>query len=98
VLEALERVLPSRLIPGGGRTPPPLGFPEQSCLDELFLTLAPQVAGRNGLERLGLVAGRAFAPHHPVWATLIDVRRAEATCSYVTDFPRTRSPDLLQVL
>jgi len=76
VLEALERVLPSRLILVEGGPHLLSDFLEQSCLDELFLTLAPQVAGRNGLERLGLVAGRAFAPHHPVWATLIDVRRA----------------------
>lgn len=47
-------------------------------LDELFLTLAPQVAGRNGPpERPGLVAGTTFAPEHPLWCTLIGVKRGD---------------------
>jgi hypothetical protein len=49
-------------------------------LDELFLTLAPQVAGRaadNGLgKRPGLVAGRVLAPAQPTWATLSSVHQA----------------------
>jgi riboflavin biosynthesis pyrimidine reductase len=50
-------------------------FAEQS-LDELFLTLAPQVAGRDeSIERPGLVAGKQFAPEHPVWGALVDVKR-----------------------
>lgn len=45
-------------------------------LDELFLTLAPQIAGRdNAAERPGLVAGQRFAPEHPLWGTLIGVKR-----------------------
>ncbi len=53
-------------------------FAEQ-CLDELFLTVAPQVAGRDGLgERPGVVAGRSFAPTDPVWGTLVGVKRAES--------------------
>lgn len=76
ILDAVGRVRPSRVVLVEGGPHLLADFLEQSCLDELFLTLAPQVAGRNGLERLGLVAGRAFGPHHPVWGTLIDVRRA----------------------
>jgi len=50
-------------------------FAEQ-CLDELFLTLAPQVAGRDGsIGRPGFVAGKSFAPEHPIWGTLIGVKR-----------------------
>ena len=50
-------------------------FAEQ-CLDELFLTLAPQIAGRDvHSERPGLVMGRLFAPEHPLWGTLIGVKR-----------------------
>lgn len=50
-------------------------FAEQ-CLDELFLTLAPQVAGRDGsTERPGFVAGKSFASEHPIWGTLIGVKR-----------------------
>ena len=45
-------------------------------LDELFLTVAPQVAGRDdGVGRLGLVEGRTFAPGHPLWGSLASVRR-----------------------
>ena len=45
-------------------------------IDEQFLTLAPQVAGRDGLPaRPGLVAGKLFAPDHPLWGTLIGVKR-----------------------
>ena len=51
-------------------------FLAEKCLDELFLTLAPQVAGRDGhIERPGLVAGKAFAPEHPLWSKLISIKR-----------------------
>ena len=51
-------------------------FLAQQCVDELFLTLAPQIAGRDDLsERPGLVAGKSFAPTHPLWGTLIEVKR-----------------------
>ncbi len=46
------------------------------AIDELFLTLAPQVAGRaGGAERLGLVAGQLFAPEQPLWARLVGIKR-----------------------
>jgi riboflavin biosynthesis pyrimidine reductase len=45
-------------------------------IDELFLTLSPQIAGRDmSSPRPGLVAGRVFAPDDPLWGTLVDVRR-----------------------
>jgi riboflavin biosynthesis pyrimidine reductase len=51
-------------------------FLAQQCVDELFLTLAPQIAGRDDLSvRPGLVAGKSFAPKHPLWGTLIEVKR-----------------------
>ena len=51
-------------------------FLAQQYVDELFLTLAPQIAGRDDLsERPGLVAGKSFAPKHPLWGTLIEVKR-----------------------
>lgn len=47
-------------------------------LHELFLTLAPQVAGRaESVQRPGLVVGTLFAPDQPRWGDLIAVRRAE---------------------
>jgi riboflavin biosynthesis pyrimidine reductase len=52
-------------------------FFAEGCLDEIFLTLSPQVAGRdNKTERPGLVAGKSLAPEHPAWGTLIGARRA----------------------
>jgi hypothetical protein len=43
------------------------------------LTLAPQVAGRDGsVERPGFVAGKRFAPDHPRWATLVGVKRGDS--------------------
>jgi riboflavin biosynthesis pyrimidine reductase len=54
-------------------------FFAERCLDELFLTLAPQIAGRDGeADRPGLVAGKRFAPEHLVWGTLASVRRASS--------------------
>jgi len=53
------------------------GFFAEHLLDELFLTLAPQVAGRAGsFERPGFVSGIELAPGQPVWGTLVDVRRS----------------------
>jgi riboflavin biosynthesis pyrimidine reductase len=76
ILEAIYQVQPCRtiLVEGGPRL---IGhFFAEQCLDELFLTLAPQVAGRERpTDRPGLVAGHRFAPDHPIWGTLIDVRR-----------------------
>jgi riboflavin biosynthesis pyrimidine reductase len=76
VLEAVSAVRQSDLIllEGG---PQLIGdFFAESCLDELFLTLAPQLAGRdNSSERPGLVAGQRFAPEHPIWGTLVGIKR-----------------------
>jgi len=78
ILEAVNRIRQSKviLVEGGPRL---LGdFLAEECLDELFLTLAPQIAGRDGsMERPGLVAGKRFAPEHPRWGALASVKRAE---------------------
>ena len=51
-------------------------FLAERLLDEVFLTLAPQVAGRDSaLERPGFVAGKRFASDDPVWGTLAGVKR-----------------------
>jgi riboflavin biosynthesis pyrimidine reductase len=77
VLEAVSAVRQSEviLVEGG---PQLMGdFFAERCLDELFLTLAPQVAGRDSSsERPGLVAGQRFAPEDPIWGTLVGVKRA----------------------
>ena len=67
----------SRILVEGG--PRLLGdFLTEGCLDELFLTLAPQVAGRDdATSRPGLIAGHQFAPGQPLWGTLMGAKRAE---------------------
>jgi riboflavin biosynthesis pyrimidine reductase len=76
ILGAVARVRPSDLILVEGG-PHLLGdFFAEQCLDEQFLTLAPQIAGRDGSPaRPGLVAGKRFAPEHPLWGTLVGVKR-----------------------
>lgn len=45
-------------------------------LDELFLTLAPQVVGRDAAHpQLALVMGRALAPERAEWGSLVSVKR-----------------------
>jgi riboflavin biosynthesis pyrimidine reductase len=76
ILSAIGRVRPGKifLVEGG---PQLMGdFFAGNCLDELFLTLAPQVAGRDGtVERPGFVAGKRFAPERPLWGTLAGAKR-----------------------
>ena len=77
ILDEVQRVCSAKviLVEGG---PTLIGdFFAEGCLDDLFLTLAPQVAGRDGsVERPGLVAGRLFAPEQPLWGALVGIRRA----------------------
>jgi len=47
-----------------------------ATLDELFLTLAPQLAGRSAPERLSLVEGVALSPSEARWHDLVSVRRS----------------------
>jgi riboflavin biosynthesis pyrimidine reductase len=76
ILSAIGRDRPGKifLVEGG---PQLMGdFFAGKCLDELFLTLAPQVAGRDGtVERPGFVAGKRFAPERPLWGTLSGAKR-----------------------
>jgi riboflavin biosynthesis pyrimidine reductase len=65
------------LVEGG---PHLLGdFFADAAIDEQFLTLSPQVVGRdNSGTRLGLVEGQTFAPERPLWGWLSVVKRAES--------------------
>lgn len=79
VIEAITHTQDGKLIliEGGPRL---MGdFLAERHLDELFLTLAPQVAGRDGVEgsqeRPGFVSGKVFAPDSPLWGTLVTVHR-----------------------
>jgi riboflavin biosynthesis pyrimidine reductase len=52
-------------------------FLAAGVVDEIFLTLAPQLAGRApGASRPGLVEGHAFAPAAAPWERLLSVKRA----------------------
>ena len=76
ILSSVDRVCRGGviLVEGGPRLM--ADFFAEGRLDELFLTLAPQIAGRDGSgERPGFVAGRRFAPDHPLWGALVGVKR-----------------------
>ena len=79
ILQEVNRVSPCKLIlvEGGPRL---VGdFYAERLIDEQFLTLAPQIAGRDdGDRRLSLVMGKAFAPRAAPWGTLIDLRRGRS--------------------
>lgn len=81
MLQAL-RTRPLDLVPSRGLVlleggPHLLGaFWAERCLNELFLTLAPQVAGRTDVvRRLSLAEGHLFSPDHALWGTLLSVKR-----------------------
>jgi riboflavin biosynthesis pyrimidine reductase len=51
-------------------------FMADGCIDELFLTIASQVAGRNGLPlRPGFVAGVEFLPDTAPWLHMLSVKQ-----------------------
>jgi riboflavin biosynthesis pyrimidine reductase len=88
ILDEVCRVRPARriLVEGGPRL---LGdFFAAHLLDEQFLTLAPQIAGRKaGDRRLSLVMGKAFAPDAALWGKLSDVRRGGSHLYLRYSFP-----------
>ena len=76
VLDAVGRTKPSELVLVEAGPHLMSDFFAERLLDELFLTLAPQVAGRDEvLARPGLVAGKRFAPDDPVWGTLVGLKQ-----------------------
>lgn len=94
ILDEVCRVSPGKLIlvEGGPRL---LGdFYAEGLLDEQFLTLAPQIAGRDSGDRmLSLVMGKAFAPRDALWGALTDVRRGNSHLFLRYSFPASRSGD-----
>lgn len=76
ILQAISerRTMRLVLVEGGPRLL--ADFFADSCIDEQFLTLSPQIAGRGEADvRPGLVVGRTFAPERPLWATLVSIKR-----------------------
>jgi riboflavin biosynthesis pyrimidine reductase len=92
ILADVTRMTPTLriLVEGGPRLLG--GFYSEGLLDEQFLTLAPQIAGRTLDDgRFSLVMGKLFAPRHPLWGTLIDLRRGSSHLFLRYVFPH-RSP------
>ncbi|HEX3914416.1 MAG TPA: dihydrofolate reductase family protein [Steroidobacteraceae bacterium] len=75
ILDEIARSSSGRriLVEGGPRL---LGtFYAQRLVDQQFLSLAPQLSGRQfGDARMSLVMGRLFAPSDPLWGRLVDAR------------------------
>jgi riboflavin biosynthesis pyrimidine reductase len=66
-------------------------FLAHGCVDELFLTVAPQVAGRNTeRQRLGFVAGTAFLPQTAPWLELLSVKQSASHLYLRYDNTRNR--------
>ncbi|HLK68652.1 MAG TPA: dihydrofolate reductase family protein [Bryobacteraceae bacterium] len=50
-------------------------FMAEGCVDELFLTVAPQVAGRDGHpQRPGFIAGVEFRPETAPWLEIVSLK------------------------
>ena len=76
ILRAVDRAITGKrvLVEGGPRL---LGtFYKARLMDEQFLSLAPQLSGREtGDARMSLVMGKTFAPRDPLWGRLTDIRQ-----------------------
>lgn len=96
ILDAVGRMNAGKriLIEGGPRL---LGeFYARRLVDEQFLTLAPQIAGReDGDGRLSLVMGQAFPPGGARWGTLTDIRRGASHLFLRYTFRSTPAPQNL---
>jgi riboflavin biosynthesis pyrimidine reductase len=94
ILDAVGRMNVGKwiLIEGGPRL---LGeFYARRLVDEQFLTVAPQIAGReDGDGRLSLVMGHAFPPGSARWGTLTDVRRSASHLFLRYTFRSTPAPE-----
>jgi riboflavin biosynthesis pyrimidine reductase len=68
-------------------------FLAHGCLDELFLTVAPRLAGRDaGRPRPGMVAGVAFPPQTAPWLELMTVKQCASHLYLRYDSRRNRTP------
>ena len=53
-------------------------FVAHGCVDELFLTVAPQMAGRDvKRQRPGLISGTEFVPETAPWLKIVSVKQSE---------------------
>jgi riboflavin biosynthesis pyrimidine reductase len=75
ILAEVNRAMAGKriLVEGGPRLL--ATFYKERLIDEQFLSLASQLAGREmGDARMGLVMGKTFAPRDPLWGRLTDAR------------------------
>ena len=75
ILRAVGLVITGKriLVEGGPRLL--ATFYKERLIDEQFLSLAPQISGRETRDaRMSLVMGKTFAPRDPLWGRLTDVR------------------------
>jgi riboflavin biosynthesis pyrimidine reductase len=79
------------LIEGGPRLM--TAFVAEKRLHELFLTMAPQIAGRDDkIMRPGFIAGQPFAPNDPRWGELLSVKRSASHLFLRYAFPTRERP------
>jgi riboflavin biosynthesis pyrimidine reductase len=77
ILAAVVRETGARLVLSEGGPTLFGDFLRGGLVDELFLTIAPQLAGRSEAERrLGLVEGAAFAPERAPVGRLVSLKRS----------------------
>jgi riboflavin biosynthesis pyrimidine reductase len=77
ILDAVIKHRPCNVILVEGGPVLMSDFFGEKYIDELFLTFAPQIAGRDrSLERPGFVSGKMFAPEQPIWSKLAGVKRS----------------------
>lgn len=77
ILDAIQAENAARLVLTEAGPSLTAYFIEEQLLDELFLTLSPQVVGREAQSgRLGFNVGKHFAPGSPRWGSLVSVRKA----------------------
>jgi riboflavin biosynthesis pyrimidine reductase len=68
-------------------------FVAHGCMDELFLTVAPQFAGRDVNEqRPGVISGVAFLPETAPWLKIVSVKQSADHLYLRYDSARKRSP------
>jgi riboflavin biosynthesis pyrimidine reductase len=76
ILRTVGRAITGKriLVEGGPRLL--ATFYKERLVDEQFLSLAPQLSGREiGDARMSLVMGKTFAPRDPLWGRLTDARQ-----------------------
>lgn len=78
IIETINHLIPEGLLLIEGGPHLVRYFLEEQLLNELFLTLAPQIAGRDmTLLRPGFTIGKNFAPEDPRWCRLVGLKQSQ---------------------